>query len=129
MQYGCLARVVREGGFKIALIARFSAIPGHCAFSSRFSFEWHNYVSFISYHCCLRFVRHERVDVCPCCVLYIGVVIEGAGQRALWPSFGTYRAHCPTDELLVNRGHHSCHCPRCMVYLPETQSYQARRDI
>ncbi|KAH9010089.1 snare associated Golgi protein-domain-containing protein [Lactarius deliciosus] len=29
MQYGCLARVVREGGFKIALVARFSAIPGH----------------------------------------------------------------------------------------------------
>ncbi|KAI0050493.1 hypothetical protein FA95DRAFT_1555612 [Auriscalpium vulgare] len=27
--YACLARVVREGGFKIALIARFSAIPGH----------------------------------------------------------------------------------------------------
>lgn len=27
--YGCLARVVREGGFKIALIARLSAIPGH----------------------------------------------------------------------------------------------------
>ncbi|KAH8094478.1 snare associated Golgi protein-domain-containing protein [Cristinia sonorae] len=27
--YASLARVVREGGFKIALIARFSAIPGH----------------------------------------------------------------------------------------------------
>ncbi|EIN03919.1 hypothetical protein PUNSTDRAFT_108731 [Punctularia strigosozonata HHB-11173 SS5] len=27
--YGCLARVVREGGFKIALISRYSAIPGH----------------------------------------------------------------------------------------------------
>ncbi|KAJ7207948.1 snare associated Golgi protein-domain-containing protein, partial [Mycena pura] len=27
--YACLARCVREGGFKIALIARFSAIPGH----------------------------------------------------------------------------------------------------
>ncbi|KZT51734.1 hypothetical protein CALCODRAFT_503146 [Calocera cornea HHB12733] len=27
--YACLARVVREGGFKIALIARLSAIPGH----------------------------------------------------------------------------------------------------
>ena len=31
IQYGCLAKVVRDGGFKIALIARFSAIPGHCA--------------------------------------------------------------------------------------------------
>ncbi|KAJ2965956.1 hypothetical protein NUW54_g13946 [Trametes sanguinea] len=29
LQYACLARVVREGGFKIALIARLSAIPGH----------------------------------------------------------------------------------------------------
>src|ERR1700761_2544581 len=28
--YACLARCVREGGFKIALIARFSPIPGHC---------------------------------------------------------------------------------------------------
>jgi hypothetical protein len=30
-RYACLARCVRTGGFKIALIARFSAIPGHCA--------------------------------------------------------------------------------------------------
>ncbi|TBU52452.1 hypothetical protein BD310DRAFT_1043046 [Dichomitus squalens] len=29
LQYACLARVVRDGGFKIALIARLSAIPGH----------------------------------------------------------------------------------------------------
>ncbi|KAI0259111.1 snare associated Golgi protein-domain-containing protein [Gloeopeniophorella convolvens] len=29
IQYGCLARIVREGGFKIAVIARSSAIPGH----------------------------------------------------------------------------------------------------
>lgn len=31
IRYACLARVVRDGGFKIALIARYSAIPGHCA--------------------------------------------------------------------------------------------------
>ncbi len=31
LSYACLAQVVREGGFKIALIARLSAIPGHCA--------------------------------------------------------------------------------------------------
>ena len=30
--YACLARVVRDGGFTIALIARLSAIPGHCEF-------------------------------------------------------------------------------------------------
>ncbi|KAL6298570.1 snare associated Golgi protein-domain-containing protein [Sparassis latifolia] len=29
LSYACLARIVRDGGFKIALIARFSAIPGH----------------------------------------------------------------------------------------------------
>ncbi|KAJ7074641.1 hypothetical protein C8F01DRAFT_1242867 [Mycena amicta] len=29
LPYACLARCVRTGGFKIALIARFSAIPGH----------------------------------------------------------------------------------------------------
>lgn len=32
LSYGCLATVVRDGGFKIALIARLSAIPGHCTF-------------------------------------------------------------------------------------------------
>ena len=34
IMYACLARIVRDGGFKIALIARYSAIPGHCAFLS-----------------------------------------------------------------------------------------------
>ncbi|KAH9831331.1 uncharacterized protein C8Q71DRAFT_881929 [Rhodofomes roseus] len=29
LRYACLARVVRQGGIKIALIARLSAIPGH----------------------------------------------------------------------------------------------------
>ncbi|EEB88274.1 hypothetical protein MPER_13975, partial [Moniliophthora perniciosa FA553] len=29
ISYACLAKVVREGGFRIALIARLSAIPGH----------------------------------------------------------------------------------------------------
>ncbi|KAF9242818.1 snare associated Golgi protein-domain-containing protein [Melanogaster broomeanus] len=29
IQYACLAKVVREGGFKIALIVRYSAVPGH----------------------------------------------------------------------------------------------------
>ena len=35
LTYGCLARVVREGGFKIALIARLSAIPGHCKYQPK----------------------------------------------------------------------------------------------
>ncbi|KAF9267179.1 hypothetical protein L218DRAFT_856319, partial [Marasmius fiardii PR-910] len=29
MSYACLAKVVRDGGFKVALIVRLSAIPGH----------------------------------------------------------------------------------------------------
>jgi uncharacterized membrane protein YdjX (TVP38/TMEM64 family) len=29
--YACLAKVTREGGFRIAIMARLSAIPGHCA--------------------------------------------------------------------------------------------------
>ncbi|KAJ2913275.1 hypothetical protein MD484_g7139, partial [Candolleomyces efflorescens] len=29
ISYACLAKVVRDGGFRIALIARLSAIPGH----------------------------------------------------------------------------------------------------
>ena len=32
LQYACLARIVREGGFRVALVARYSAIPGHCEF-------------------------------------------------------------------------------------------------
>jgi hypothetical protein len=32
MWYACLARVIRDGGFKVALIARLSAIPGHCEY-------------------------------------------------------------------------------------------------
>ncbi|KAI5115751.1 hypothetical protein M0805_001870, partial [Coniferiporia weirii] len=29
LQYACLARLVRTGGFKVALITRYSALPGH----------------------------------------------------------------------------------------------------
>lgn len=29
MTYACICRVIREGGFKIAFMARLSAIPGH----------------------------------------------------------------------------------------------------
>jgi hypothetical protein len=30
IQYALLARVIRDGGLKIAVIARYSVIPGHC---------------------------------------------------------------------------------------------------
>ncbi|KLO06843.1 hypothetical protein SCHPADRAFT_945770 [Schizopora paradoxa] len=29
LDYACLARIVRDGGLKVAIVARFSAIPGH----------------------------------------------------------------------------------------------------
>ena len=29
VNFACIARVVREGGFLIAIVARLSAIPGH----------------------------------------------------------------------------------------------------
>ena len=32
--YGCLARAIRQGGFKMALLARLSVIPSHCMSSS-----------------------------------------------------------------------------------------------
>lgn len=50
ISYACMAQVVREGGFKIALIARFSAIPGHCehfrfpSLSYHLSDFWNSYV-------------------------------------------------------------------------------------
>lgn len=30
LKYACLAKVVRQGGFKVVLIMRYSAIPSHC---------------------------------------------------------------------------------------------------
>jgi hypothetical protein len=30
IQHACLAQVVRDGGWKIATIFRYSAIPSHC---------------------------------------------------------------------------------------------------
>lgn len=33
LQYAMLTEVVRQGGFLIAVIIRFSAIPGHCELS------------------------------------------------------------------------------------------------
>jgi hypothetical protein len=55
---------------------------GSTSKTSRFSFEWHHYVSFTSYHCCLCFVRHERVDICPCCVfIFTQAIRHGVHRR------------------------------------------------
>src|SRR5882757_9855039 len=47
IMYSALGRVVREGGFKIALIVRYSAIPGHCVSSLFF------YLKFALHFVCL----------------------------------------------------------------------------
>lgn len=76
MQYSCLARVVREGGFKIALIARFSAIPGHfttAVFASCGMDVWtFSLAAFLS-------LPKQFATV------YIGVIIEGAGKKETTP--------------------------------------------
>ncbi|KAH9169552.1 snare associated Golgi protein-domain-containing protein [Lactarius sanguifluus] len=71
MQYGCLAQVVREGGFKIALVARFSAIPGHfttAVFATCGMGVWtFSLAAFLS-------LPKQLATV------YIGVIIEGTGK-------------------------------------------------
>ena len=61
--YGCLARVVRDGGFTIALIARLSAIPGHC--TSLQLFMVHHLI-FCSHHRGVQYMRDEHCRVFPC---------------------------------------------------------------
>ncbi len=65
MQYSCLARVVRDGGFRIALIARFSAIPGHCASFFPLGRNTAAQIPVVSHHGCIFYVWHERVDILP----------------------------------------------------------------
>ena len=64
--YACLARVVRDGGFKIALIARLSAIPGHCKAVLYIVFVSN---SFRSYYCGLLGMWHGYHRIFPCCDL------------------------------------------------------------
>ncbi|KAI0293888.1 snare associated Golgi protein-domain-containing protein [Multifurca ochricompacta] len=72
LQYACLARVVRDGGFKIALIARFSAIPGHfttAVFATCGMSVWtFSLAAFLS-------LPKQLATV------YLGVIIEGSGTK------------------------------------------------
>lgn len=68
LQYACLARIVREGGFKVALVARYSAIPGHCKFI--FVLRIAPAHRFVSYDCGFLNLWHEALGVC-----YSGVPI------------------------------------------------------
>jgi hypothetical protein len=40
VEYAILARVIRDGGIKIAIISRYSVIPSHCMSRSGLSL-WH----------------------------------------------------------------------------------------
>jgi hypothetical protein len=148
MQYGCLARVVREGGFRIALIARLSAIPGHCATLFRSLFERGHSHRILS-------VTTAVFSTCGMSVwtfslaaflslpkqfatVYIGVIIEGSGKRMfhaspwhrlLLTSSGRGNDSSARSELLLDCGDHNHHFSRCMVHLSRTQACQARRDI
>ncbi|KAI0951488.1 hypothetical protein AcW1_008522 [Taiwanofungus camphoratus] len=77
ISYACLARVVREGGFKVALIARFSAIPGHfttAVFSTCGMGVWT--------FCAAAFLSLPKQFI----TVYLGVALEqsdnGGGSRA-----------------------------------------------
>ncbi|THH14146.1 hypothetical protein EW146_g6147 [Bondarzewia mesenterica] len=70
--YACLARVVRDGGFKIALIARLSAIPGHFT-TAIFSTCGMGIVTF----CLAAFLSLPKQFV----TVYLGVLLEGAGTE------------------------------------------------
>lgn len=72
LQYGCLARVVRDGGFRIALIARFSAIPGH--FTTAVFATCGMSVWIFALAAFLTLPKQFAT-------VYIGVIIEGSGQQ------------------------------------------------
>lgn len=38
IKYGSFAQIIREGGFSVAIIIRYSAVPNHCVFISRIEF-------------------------------------------------------------------------------------------
>lgn len=61
--YGCLAKVVRDGGFTIALVARFSAIPGHCM---SFRLFLAHRLTVCSYHRGVQHMRDGHHRIFPC---------------------------------------------------------------
>jgi hypothetical protein len=65
ISYACLARVVREGGFKIALIARLSAIPGHCMILSLCKSQLVT-EAIVSHYCCVLNLWNGHHRFLPC---------------------------------------------------------------
>lgn len=70
MNYACLAKVVRDGGFKIALICRLSVMPGHFT-TAIFSTCGMNVLTFSI--ACILSLPKQLITV------YIGVIIEESG--------------------------------------------------
>ncbi|KAF8311750.1 hypothetical protein DL93DRAFT_2040418, partial [Clavulina sp. PMI_390] len=71
LSYACLAHIVREGGFWIALVARFSAIPGH-------------FTTAVFSTCGLGIILFSIAAILSLpkqlTVVYVGVLIEEAGN-------------------------------------------------
>lgn len=65
--YACLAKVVRQGGFKVAVIVRYSAVPGHCESLSVRKF-WHSLI-LQSHNCHICRLWHEHIRLYHCCTL------------------------------------------------------------
>ncbi|EJD05334.1 uncharacterized protein FOMMEDRAFT_152631 [Fomitiporia mediterranea MF3/22] len=70
LYYACLVRAIREGSFKVALIARFSAIPGHLL-TVIFSTSGMNIVVYI-FATALSLPKQAAL-------VYLGVVLETTG--------------------------------------------------
>ncbi|KAI5116157.1 hypothetical protein M0805_008428 [Coniferiporia weirii] len=71
LQYACFARLVRTGGFKVALITRYSAIPGHFS-TAAFSTCGIGIISF-SLAALLSLPKQLAL-------VYVGVVFEDSGN-------------------------------------------------
>jgi len=63
--YACLGRVVRDGGFKVCLMARLSALPSHCACLWLLVGCDPMGLIFLSYHCSLRHLWYEYFRIYP----------------------------------------------------------------
>ncbi|KAI0031118.1 hypothetical protein K488DRAFT_52753, partial [Vararia minispora EC-137] len=92
MTYGVLARVVREGGFKIALVARLSAIPGHFT-TAVFSSCGMGILTFSI--AAILSLPKQFVTV------YLGVLIEGAGTETTGQRFASYAVVAVTFAITV----------------------------
>ncbi|TFK66091.1 hypothetical protein BDN72DRAFT_844792 [Pluteus cervinus] len=88
LMYACLAKAVREGGFKIALAARLSAIPGHFT-TAVFSTCGMNIIVFS----CAAILSLPKQFL----TVYLGVILHESGSGAQPSS----QSKAVTDSVLV----------------------------